>query len=271
MIASSWDSMDSWHMVLPPSRPSIGDLRAVARHLSVVPRDVPVAVMGSTPEFRSLLGRLGFERVVVVDDSLRFYQARSTEVARWPLLSEQFVCQTWQSHFGNIENQYGAILSDLTLGNVPYSERAELYEGVARSLVKGGLFVDKVLTNDCDRYSFQYLGSRFKSMPLNLAVVNDFNCRAVFCGELSGLSSGILHAEEAYDELLSRIGSDPAIRKILDWCKIITPPDMKWYYGKEWTVVERDYVKSLVKIEVRSLPKASPYSGHASQMFHRKR
>ena len=61
----AWDQMESWELVLPPSRPSRQHLDWFRGQVSEFPSDVPIAILGSTPELRDMLASLGFFNVYV--------------------------------------------------------------------------------------------------------------------------------------------------------------------------------------------------------------
>lgn len=47
-MADTWDRMTTWDLVLPPSRPSGGQLEDIRDTIEHTPRSAPVAVLGST-------------------------------------------------------------------------------------------------------------------------------------------------------------------------------------------------------------------------------
>ena len=55
---SDWRNMDQWEMVLPPSRPTVEELNRIERYIDGYSRSEPIAILGSTPEFRDLLYRM---------------------------------------------------------------------------------------------------------------------------------------------------------------------------------------------------------------------
>ena len=57
---SNWDNMLQWEVVLPPSRPTEEELNRIVKEISHYDKKLPVAVLGSTPEFREILHRLNF-------------------------------------------------------------------------------------------------------------------------------------------------------------------------------------------------------------------
>lgn len=50
-----------WEYVLPPSRPTVYELQRIESIVSLFDKKKPVAVLGSTIEFRTLLNRLDFK------------------------------------------------------------------------------------------------------------------------------------------------------------------------------------------------------------------
>src|ERR671924_512788 len=89
----TWDSMINWNFVLPPSRPSKWQLDWISSHVKNIDLSSPVAVLGSTPEFRDHLYELGFTSIFVFDKNLSFYQRMSK--ARIYQNDENFVHGDW--------------------------------------------------------------------------------------------------------------------------------------------------------------------------------
>ena len=52
---SDWKNMEQWEMVLPPSRPTVEELDRIEKYIGSYSRAEPIAILGSTPEFRDLL------------------------------------------------------------------------------------------------------------------------------------------------------------------------------------------------------------------------
>src|SRR5438874_2651655 len=77
LMADTWDLIRTWNLVLPPSRPSARELAAIRDRLSDIPHDAPVAVLGSTPEFRDALYEMRYEHIFVLDRNVSFYRAMS--------------------------------------------------------------------------------------------------------------------------------------------------------------------------------------------------
>ena len=57
-----------WEYVLPPSRPTVYELQRIESTVSLFDKKKPVAVLGSTIEFRTLLNRLGFQDMLSKKD-----------------------------------------------------------------------------------------------------------------------------------------------------------------------------------------------------------
>lgn len=260
-----WSGHDSWHLVLPPSRPSTFGLRSIAEQIEPLPRRGPVAVLGSTPELRDLLARMRFEDVDVVDANDVFHK-RMEPLRSWRDSREFFVHSTWQRHFEAIDRRYVLILSDLTLGNVRYDEREALYAGIARSLRDEGLFIDRVLTNEAPKLTLGEVAREFVNMPVNLRTINDFNCKALFCSELS--DGGVVDSSAFYAALEEEFAGQPTLMALIAACMHITPPGMTWDYGKPWIDVERQYVRDLSRRYRLPEPESSAYFGHAYQFTY---
>lgn len=230
---SKWDVQTNWNLLLPPSRPSIDHLAYFEAQLTKADRNMPVAVMGSTPEFCDLLTRLCFKHIEVIDKSRSFYE--QSQKLRTLECQDTFICCDWQEHFATTEGRYCAILSDLTLGNIAYDQREQFYSSLSRALTQDGIFVSKVLTNEDGLETLNSLASDFLNLPLNLQTVNDFSCRFYFTSEL--IAHGIVDTTAIYEQL-----NDPDlpgfIRSFNQHAIMLTPIGHVWHYGRSWQIEE---------------------------------
>ena len=136
--------MESWELVLPPSRPSQQHLDWFRKHAGELRADDPIAILGSTPELRDLLALLGFRDVYVLERNAAFL-ARMNGLRVRPS-TETVLYGDWMQTLPGYSGRFAAVLSDLTSGNVPYKQRREFYSLIAESLRPGGMFCDKLLS-----------------------------------------------------------------------------------------------------------------------------
>lgn len=92
---SNWDNMQQWEVVLPPSRPTIIELKRIQSYIMSSNRMFPVAVLGSTPEFRELLGRMGFNNVYIFDRSTEFNSLMTELIPDKSILHEKLIVGDW--------------------------------------------------------------------------------------------------------------------------------------------------------------------------------
>jgi hypothetical protein len=254
----NWDLMESWYLVLPPSRPSASQLAHIRSQIANVNRDLPVAVLGSTPEFRDLLHESGFARIFVLDRNASFYEAMSeTRIYR---NAETFVNGDWLDTLPTLNKMFAVVLSDLTSGNIPYDDRAQFYEGIDRALLEGGVFFDKVLTHSDRLLSVDALIEKYSALPLNLLHINTFSSEMLFCSELIELSQ-IVDSTLFYRILDGRIKNE-RVKTFAKQAKKITPPGCKWWYGRKWVELESDYCPQLTRISEAEDEQSSPYYGY---------
>ncbi len=258
-----WDRIVDWDLVLPPSRPDVPDLRRIAKLARGLEKDAPVAVLGSTPEFRDLLCDWGFTRVSVIDKDKSFH-ARMNKL-RVGRNVEAFVHSDWLEGLDNHKNHFSLILSDLTSGNVPYKQRTHFYASIRSSLTHGGWFVDKVLTNEAPLWRLDDLRARYIDRPLNLLSANYFSCEAIFCSELQ-IQSGVIETSKIYATLREFLRGK-RFDALLTLAQRITPTGCIWFYGKPWLQLRRTYCHSLTARRSFDMPAGSPYHGRARQFF----
>jgi hypothetical protein len=251
----TWDLMQHWYLVLPPSRPSAFQLTSIHCAISKLDRSLPVAVLGSTPEFRDLLHECAFQRIHVLERNTPFYNAMTE--ARIYRNAETLVSGDWLDTLPKLRGRFVAVLSDLTSGNVPYDQRARFYEGIADSLMDGGIFLDKVLTHTGCNHSVDDLVDKYSALPLNLLHINHFSSEMLFCSELVDLKQ-LVDSSMFYAILEDRIKNE-RVRAFAYHAKKITPPGCTWWYGRNWEELQKDYCPGLVQIAMAEDEPSSPY------------
>ena len=233
----AWRRMQSWELVLPPSRPSQEHLDWFEEQLVDLEPDAPVAVLGSTPELRDLLARLGFKNIYILERNLEFYNKVNQLRTRGN--SENLIKGNWMQSLPTCRGMFSAILSDLTAGNIPYSLRQEFYRLITEALQPRGIFCDKFLSHPIPHENLGQLLKKYERAPLNLYTVNRFNCEVLFCSELLSRFNGVDTTQSF--QFLNEMNLGPMNRKIMEELPKITPAGMTWDYGKPWNEVRRAF------------------------------
>ena len=258
MTKDTWEMMVDWRLVLPPSRPSASQLVRWGERLRELERNVPVAILGSTPELRDLLCELGFKDVVLFERNLKFLKAMTA--LRVTDSVEKVVEGDWLQTLTQAKNTFGAVLSDLTSGNIPYHGRREFYRAVEGMLARGGVFLDKVLTHGDELRPVTRLLDRYASLPVNLLYVNYFSCEVLFCSDLLKVNETV--DSSAFYAELDRICVSPRLRAFATQARLITPEQCVWWYGRSWTRLEPNYCPALIRERVDEDESTSPYAGN---------
>ena len=102
--------------------------------------------------------------------------------------------------------------------------------------------MDKVLTHNIPHISLASIKDKYEKLPINLSTVNNFNCETLFCSEL--LCDEIIDTTKFYQILSKTYNNSSKITKFIEKCKLITPEDCVWYYGKSWEALKAAYTKS---------------------------
>ena len=236
---SDWKNMDQWEMVLPPSRPTVEELDRIEKYISSYDRYEPIAVLGSTPEFRDLLHRMGFKKCFIFDKSIDFYQRMSKLLPLHTINNEQLVVGEWTDTLQNFVGVFRIVLSDLTMGNISYNNRYVFYKAIANALISKGTFIDKALVFDFDVPTIDKLFQKYEQLPINLRTINDFSSEVLFCSEL-------VYERKKVDstELYSFIDNGEFTDKIKFFSKaarMITPEGFTWDYGIPWSELSNVY------------------------------
>lgn len=252
----AWDRMQTWELVLPPSRPSPQHLAWFRTHLNQLDREDPIAILGSTPELRDLLALSGFRNVCILERNASFLHQMNR--MRVTSSNETVLYGDWMQTLANCTERFVAVLSDLTSGNVPYSYQADFYSLIAQSLRPGGMFRDKLLSHPIPHENLENLLLKYEVEPLNLDTVNRFNCEVFFCSDLLS-HFGRVDTDHFYAQLQKR-DLGPTVRAILARLPLITPSGMTWYYGPPWTAVRRVFDSRLHCSDEHLETPPSPYA-----------
>ncbi len=261
---STWDKVITWDLVLPPSRPSAYHLNQIRKSIIDVDRRRPVAVLGSTPEFRDMLHEEGFGSIYVFDNNVDVYEMMSK--LRVYSNVEQLIEGDWLQTIPTFTDFFPLILSDLTMGNVAYEKRASFYEYITDSLCPSGQFIDKVLTHPESHITVTDLARKYERLPLNLLHINGFSCEFFFCSELLEISE-LLDTANFYN-ILGKELKHGRLKCFLEQCTKITPIDCIWYYGKRWDILRPAYCPKLRTMSISEDEVQSPYYGRLKLFFH---
>lgn len=266
---SDWNKMDQWEMVLPPSRPTIDELERIEDYIDKYSRSEPIAILGSTPEFRELLYRMGFQKRIVFDKSIDFYQRMSKLIPTYVSDCEQLIVGDWLSTLPNYMGAFNVVLSDLTMGNVSYSNRNKFYKSIANMLAPGGTFIDKVLAFDFEVPTIDMLFAKYEKLPINLRTINDFSSEVLFCSELVSQRKKV-DSTEIYGIIDCGCYSDK-IKFFAKAARMITPEGFTWDYGIPWSELSSDYSCFYTEqISYSEENLTSPYYKRTKQFFNKK-
>lgn len=264
----TWDIISTnWEFVLPPSRPSDIELNRIKYYTNTFSRKEPVAVLGSTIEYRDLLYFMGFEQVYVFEKNITFHDDLDT----WKVYScenEVLVEGDWLETLPKYSGLFNFCLSDLTMGNIPYGNRGEFYFSIRNILKVGGIFLDKVLTNEIPLITLQDISRKYQALTINLRSVNDFSCEALFCSEL--LNKGIIDTTESYALLREAFKDDLRLMQFINKAHLITPEGCTWYYGKPWDSLKLEYFSNFSRSDSFEDIPLSPYFQRAKHFINYK-
>ncbi|MBN4062514.1 hypothetical protein JYU20_04875, partial [Bacteroidales bacterium AH-315-I05] len=262
-----WSLMKNWNYLIPPSRPSGFQLNMIQEHCGGVDRNADIAVLGSTIEFRDLLHEMGFSNVFVFEKNLSFYEFTSS--IRLYENDEQIVEGNWLDTLSEFQSNFSIILSDLTSGNISYSDRKLFYSNIENALSTDGFFCDKVLTHSNEFLSSNELIEKYKKLPINWLYANYFNCEMLFCSDLL-LRNNRVDTNDFYDVIMTKT-DHPRIARFVEMAQEITPLNFIWYYGKQWSELIKDYCPNLRVLEdIVERNNENPYKDRLHYIFLKK-
>lgn len=263
---NTWEKINTWFLVLPPSRPTILEIDRIRLALRGIDRALPVAVLGSTPEFRQVLA--DFSEVTIFHNSDVFHR-QATALCPVRSLDERQIVGDWLETLPNHNGRFALVLSDLTIGNIRYNQREEFYCRVHAALHKHGIFIDKILSHPIPHISLKEIDKKYSNSAITLQTVNHFNCEAIFCSELL-LHSETVDTDYIYSALGERYVHQPHLAEIASLCQNITPRKCVWYYGKYWEEVAKTYCRNFSSAIYFPEVAPSPYAGRSFQYIHTK-
>ncbi|MCX6132999.1 MAG: hypothetical protein NTU47_04205 [Ignavibacteriales bacterium] len=203
-----------------------------------------------------MLFELRFTRVHYIDNNR--HSVRIMNGMRAYPSTDKLEFGDWIKVLPEFKNYFAAILSDLTSGNIEYSDRMKFYYVVNQSLVRGGIFIDKVLTHGKKKKKLKHLDDKYRTLPLNLLHINHFSCEYLFDSELLDAEYRV-DSSRFYDLLEERF-SDPVLRKFAFLSRRVTPRDCIWWYGKPWSDLENEYCPGLRRVHSFDERLDSPYA-----------
>lgn len=257
---TDWDQFPSWHLVLPPNRPTEENLHYISQRLDTFHAG-DVLVLGSTIEFLDVLAGSGRFTTYVIDNTPRFY----LQMERYRLFPnrERLIVGDWLEVLPAHRDKFDIVLSDFTSGNIPYEERGHFYSAIFEALKPDGIFIDRVLQPGPAFYSLDELDKRYESRPANLRTLNDFSSEYLFLSELVK-KAGRVDTSDFYNLLQSRRVSVPLTR-LAHLSEFITPRDQCWDYGRPPERLTEPADVGLTVIEVVPGAAGSVYEDYVTQ------
>jgi hypothetical protein len=262
-FVNSWVKYKTWHLVKPPSRPDIWQLDICRNTLLSLPRLKNVAVLGSTIEYRELLAEMDSINVFVFDRNRSFYDYSIQFIKK--CIKETFVDGNWLETLFEYVGFFDVVLSDLTSGNIPYEHRETFYKGIADSMSKNAIFIDRLLSKRKPFLNIDELIKKYSNLPVSNDTVNNFNCEVLFCSTLLNNKEMIVDSSVIYDYLLDL--NIPQITDFVIACYDITPRDCVWWYSQPWDIEWQLYTNFFCILEEYHEPINSDYYGRTKLLI----
>jgi hypothetical protein len=220
----NWKHFSSWDTVLPPNRPGRIETDFLRACMLNADRELAI-VLGATPEYRNLLKLLGFSSIVVIEKNMSFLHSLSHLSIESE--AEIIVEGDWLQVLPDFKGRCSAVVSDLTLGNVPFEKQDHLQMLMCEALRPEGVLFDRVLHYRNGLCTWASINETFRSLPMNLETANLFNMMAVFQSPVTD-RIGMVNAKIAYE---SAVKQNPSLERIAELTKLwVTPEICEWYY-----------------------------------------
>ncbi|MBD3312829.1 methyltransferase domain-containing protein [Candidatus Woesearchaeota archaeon] len=127
-----------WKYFIGPARPGPSELEKIRQKILEKGEDAKVLILGSTSEYRNLLGELGIP-VTLIDFKRYNYEHLSDEVENMP--QERFIEGDWLSTV--LDEKFDIILADNVLNIVCKKDLRELLKNVSKMLEPNGYFLPR--------------------------------------------------------------------------------------------------------------------------------
>ncbi len=138
-----------WKYYLPPARASPSDLKFIEKKILEKGKNIKVLILGSTPEYRNLCGKLGVE-VTCFDFSKYNFEYLMNEVKHKP--KETFVEGDWVGKV--LDEKFDIILGDNVVNMLMKKDFEKFLSNIAKMLKDDGLFIPRTYIRDQDeRYT----------------------------------------------------------------------------------------------------------------------
>jgi hypothetical protein len=263
-----WDFLaENWKKLTFPSRPGLENIKYFENLIENKNID-SIAILGSTSEWRNVAAISNANKIFIFEKNSSAYKAMSVFVT--DKSKEVLVFGDWFETLPNYIDKFDIILSDLTIGNIPYSDRSLFYNQITASLIKGGVFLDRILKfkSNNDFYDPEILNNEYMNKKINNNNVNDFFCKWLFSSQYL-LDHCILDSSYIYNKISNKY-IEGNIPQFIHESKKIIPENLLWYYGKLWDEYKNDYLNSRVLIEELPDPENTAYSGIATMLISQK-
>jgi hypothetical protein len=134
-----------WKYYREPSRPSKSELEFIEEKIKEKGHSVNVLILGSTPEYREICGRLGIG-VTCLDFSRFNYDWIGKEVKHKPV--ERFIEGNWLT--AKTKDKFDIILGDNVIQVVRKEDTESLLRNISTMLKKEGYFMPRSFVRDKD-------------------------------------------------------------------------------------------------------------------------
>lgn len=234
-MANNWKHFSSWDTVLPPNRPGRAETDLLRTCLLNANKDLAI-VMGATPEYRNLLKLLGFKAIVVIEKNISFLNSLSHLSIESEV--ETIVEGDWLDVLQEYRGKCDVIISDTTLGNIPFEKQDFLQTSMCETLQPDGILFDRIVHYRDGLCNWELINETFRFLPVNLETANLFHIMAVFRSPTIA-EIGRVNAKSAYDAV---IGQNPKLLRIAELTKLWVTPEMcEWYYDGKYRHPFKNY------------------------------
>lgn len=229
-FASTWEKLKGG-----VGRPTTGEVDRMEQlaEARFVSGDANVAILGATPELRSLLARRD-QPVHLIDASPEMVEAMTELVPTEPSPRETVVLGNWLDDRLFPSDRFDVIFGDLVLSNLTFADHDRFLANIRKWLKPGGMFVSRIESFKPTHRSFTYdeLFDLVSHPPLTPR-----SSVALWDGAwlVGPTQTRPIQVRDFYDGMVRRLAERPrpVVQTLLDQGGTLFPLEKVWYSHAE--------------------------------------
>lgn len=247
-----------WKLYGSPGRPSQSEITIISSYIENYCQQktknndnsaINILILGSTPEYRDMLVRLGqkYSIYVTLIDIFREMYEQMSALTKFPNKEEIFIHGSWLDKQNFKQEHYDIVLGDLIFGNVTNQEKKIAMENIAFALKRDAITIQRIerISKSWQRTPIEIIFQLWKQGPLDKYRAFDLQC-LIILGHYDqktmkyGVKQGFQLLKQYWDGK-KFTHPDKEIQLFLDYFQLMWEP-----FEKEWAFLYEDDFKELL-------------------------